>query len=72
MAEEQRSLIKFCIFNELSKKETMLMLQKAYGDKAMKKTVMCKWYTRFLNGHKSVRDEKRSGRQKIVMSNHVV
>ena len=43
----------------------------AYGDKAMKKTAMCKWYARFLDGQESIRDEKHSPRPKIVTSNHV-
>jgi hypothetical protein len=44
MASEQQSSIKFCVLNRFSKKETMLRLQKAYGDQAMKKTAMYKWY----------------------------
>lgn len=71
MAEEQRSSIKFCVLNGLSKKETMVMLQKAYGDKAMKKTAMYKWYARFLEGQQSIHDDQRCGRPKLVTSNHV-
>ena len=69
MAEEQRSAIKFCVLNGFSKKETMLRLQKAYGEQAMKKTAM--WFSRFVDGRKSTHDDKRSGRPKTVTSNHV-
>jgi hypothetical protein len=72
MASEQRSSIKFCVLNGFSKKETMLSLQKAYGDQAMKKTAICKWYARFLGGQQSIHDDKRSGRTRPnVTSNHV-
>lgn len=70
MASEQRSSIKFCVLNGFSKKETMLRLQKAYGDQAMKKTAMYKWYARFLGGQQSIHDDKRSGRPNVT-SNHV-
>ena len=63
--------LKYCNLNRLSKKETMLVLQKAYGYKAMKKMATYKSYARFLDGQESICDEKCSGRPKIVMSNHV-
>ena len=66
MAEKQQSLIKFCVLNRLLKKEIMLMLKKTYGDKAMKKTTIYKWYGRILDGQESILDEKLSGSPKIV------
>jgi hypothetical protein len=40
----------------------MLRLQKAYGDQAMKKTAMYKWYARFQDDQQSIHDDKHSGR----------
>jgi hypothetical protein len=70
MASERRSSIKLCVLNWFSKKITMLRLQKAYGDQAMKKTAMYKWYAPFLGGQQGIHGDKRSGRPN-VMSNHV-
>jgi len=33
-----------------------------YGDNAMKRTAVCKWFKRFSEGRESVTDEERSGR----------
>ena len=38
------------------------MLVKAYGEAAMKRTALHKWYSRYGNGYKSVIEEQRSGR----------
>ena len=45
---------------EKNRKETMEMLVKAYGDAAMKRTALHKWYSRYENGYESVMDEQRS------------
>lgn len=47
------------------------MLQKAYGDKAMKKTSVYEWYRRFQCGQESLSDNARTGRPKSVTSKHV-
>ena len=62
MSVEQRTAIKFCVLNGKNRKETMVMLVKAYGDAAMKRTALHKWYSQYKNGYKSVMDEQRSGR----------
>ena len=59
MAEKQRSSTKFGILNRFTKTETMLMLQKAYDDKTMKKTAMYKWYVQFLDGQENICDEEQ-------------
>ena len=38
----------------------MEMLVKAYGDAAMKRTALHKWYSRYENGYESVMDKQRS------------
>ena len=62
MSVEQRTEIKFCVLNGKNRKETMEMLDKAYGYAAMKRTALHKWYLRYENGYESVMDEQRSRR----------
>ena len=45
MSIEQRTAIKFCVLN--GKNKTMEMLVKAYGDAAMKREALHKWYSRY-------------------------
>ena len=49
----------------------MEMLVKAYGDAAMKRTALHKWYSQYENGYKSVMDKQRSGRPTSIMSQKV-
>ena len=49
----------------------MEMLVKAYGDAAMKRTALHKWYSRYENGYESVMDEQRSGRPTSITSQKV-
>ena len=44
---KQRTAIKFCVLNGKKRKKTMEMLVKAYGDAAMKRTALHKWYSRY-------------------------
>ena len=60
MSVEQRKAIKFCVLNVKNRKETMEMLVKAYGDAAMKRTALHKWYSRYESGYESVMDDQRS------------
>ena len=46
----------------------MEMLVKAYGDAAMKRTALHKWYSRYENGYESVMDDQRSGRPTSITS----
>ena len=62
MSVEQRTGIKNSVFSIEKKKETMEMLVKAYGDAAMKRTALHKWYWRYINGYESAMDKQRSGR----------
>ena len=49
----------------------MEMLVKAYGDAAMKRTALHKWYSRYKNGNESVMDEQRSGRPTSITSQKI-
>ena len=71
MSVEQRTAIKFCVLNGKNRKETMEMLVKAYGDAAMKRTALHKWYSRYENGNESVMEEQRSGRPTSITSQKV-
>ena len=71
MHQNERRTEKFCDLNGKSRKETMEMLVKAYGDAAMKRTALHKWYSRYENGYKSVMDEQGSGRPTLITSQKV-
>ena len=71
MSVEQRTAIKFCVLNGKNRKETMEILVKAYGDAAMKRTALHKWYSRYEHGYERVMDEQRSGRPTSVTSQKV-
>ena len=58
---EQRLNSVLKLLNVKNRKETMEMLVKAYGDAAMKRTALHKWYSRYENRYESVMDEQRSG-----------
>ena len=56
MSVEQRTVIKFCVLNGKKQKETMEKLVKAYGDDAIKRTVLHKWYSRNENEYEKMMD----------------
>ena len=71
MTTEQRSAIKFCVLNKTSRKDTIQMLERAHGIRAMKKSQVYEWYGRFKNGPESINDEPRSGEPASITSRHV-
>src|ERR1700729_3035681 len=64
MAErvEQRICIKFCAKLQHSSTETILMIQKAFGDDAMSATQIKVWQKRFKDGRESVECDPIPGR----------
>ena len=56
---EQRAVL---FLLEKSASETIVMLKTAYGDAALSKTRVYKWFSRFKNGHLSNENQPRSGR----------
>jgi hypothetical protein len=61
---EQRVAIKFCFKAGLSATETLVLVQKAYGNEALNRSNVCGWYSRFRDGRELVEDDERGGRPK--------
>jgi len=55
---EQRVAIKFCFKASLSVTETLVVVQKAYGNKALNQTNVFRWYSQFQDGSELVEDDK--------------
>ena len=61
---EQRVAIKFCFKAGLSATETLVLVQKAYGNEALNRSNIFRWYSRFQDGKELVEDDERGGRAK--------
>jgi hypothetical protein len=61
---EQRVAIKFCLKARLSATETLVLVQKANGNEALKRSNVLRWYSRFRDGRELVEDDERGGRPK--------
>jgi len=61
---EQRVAIKLCFKAGLSVTETLGLVQKAYGNEAVNRSNVFRWYSRFRDGRKLVEDDERGGRSK--------
>jgi len=59
---EQRATIKFCLEACLSATETLVLVQKAYGNEALNRSNAFRWYSRFRDGREMVEDDERGGR----------
>ena len=68
---EQRSAIKFCVANKKTRQETFEMLKTAFGNNAMKKTALYKWYSKFERGDNSVTDEPRPDRPSSISTKKI-
>ena len=70
-ALEQRSTIKFCEANKKSRQETFEMLKTAFGNNAMKKNALYKWYSKFEQGDNYVTDGSRPGRPSSISTKKI-
>jgi hypothetical protein len=61
---EQRVAIKFCFKAGLSATETLVLVQKAYGNETLNRPNVFRWYSRFQDGRELVEDDERGGRPK--------
>ena len=59
---KQRICLKFCIANVISCAESLIILQKAYGELTLSKTLAYEWYGAFKSGWYMVEDLPCSGR----------
>ena len=61
---EQRVAIKFCFKAGLSATETLVLVQKAYGNEALNQLNLFRWYSQFWNGRDLVEGDERGGHPK--------
>jgi hypothetical protein len=59
---EQRFAIKFGFKAGKSATETLLMVNAAYGDQALSRPNVFRWYGRFRDGREDIEDDPRMGR----------
>jgi len=62
LSMEQRLAIKFCFKDGKSAKETLQMVNAAYGDQALSCLNVFRWYGWFRDGREDIEDDPRSGR----------
>jgi hypothetical protein len=60
---EKRFAIKFCFKASLSATETLVLVQEAYGNEALNRSNIFRWYSRFRDVRGRV-DDERGGRPK--------
>jgi len=60
----ERVAIKFCFKAGLSATETLVLVQKAYGNEAVNRSNVVRWYSRFRDRRELVEDNERGGRPK--------
>jgi transposase len=65
---EQRATKKFCFKAVLSVTETLVLVQKAYGNEVLKRSSVFRWYSRFRDRRELVEDDKRGGRPKSTQT----
>ena len=61
---EQSVALNFCFTVGLYATETLVLVQKAYGNEALNRSNVFWWYSRFQDGRGLVEDEERGGRPK--------
>jgi hypothetical protein len=55
---EQRVVIKFCIKASLTATETLVLVQKFYGNEALNRSNVFRWYSQVRDGRELVTDER--------------
>jgi len=61
---ERRVATKFCFKASLSATKTPVLVQKTYRNKALNRTNVFRWYSRFRDGREPVENDERSSRPK--------
>jgi hypothetical protein len=70
--KEQRVCIKFCQKLGKTATETYEMLHQAFGETVLSRSKTFEWYSRFKNGHKSIKDDSHTGQPSMVRTNETV
>jgi len=65
---EQRVAIKFCFKASLSVTETLVLVKKAYGNEALNRSNIFRWYSWFWDGRELVEDNRRGGHPKLTQT----
>jgi len=63
---EQRVAIKFCFKAGLSATDTIVLVQKAYGNETLNWSNIFRWYSRFRDVRELVEDDERCGHPKSI------
>jgi hypothetical protein len=66
MAEQQLCAIEFCVRLGKSVSKNLKLVHQAYGDDAMGRAAVFKWWKRFRDGETNVKNEPRSGRPRAA------
>jgi hypothetical protein len=61
---EQRGATKRCFKAGLSAIETLVLVQRAYGNEGLNQSNVFRWYSRYRDGKELVEDNERDGRPK--------
>jgi hypothetical protein len=61
---EQKVAIKLCFKAGLSAKETLVLVQTTYGNEALNRPNVFRWYSRFRDQRELVEDDESGGRPK--------
>ena len=69
---EERYAIKFQFKLGKNATETYGMLQNAFGPCCMNRASVFEWHKRFKESRKSVRDDERCGRSKVVITPELI
>jgi len=65
---EQSIAIKFCFKAGLSVTETLVLAQKAYGNEALNRSYVFRWYSPFGDRRDLVEDDERGGHPKLTQT----
>jgi hypothetical protein len=67
---EQQLVIKFCFKAGRSAMETLQMVNAAYGDQALSRSNVFRWYGRFRDGREDTEDNPRSDRRTVCRNDN--
>jgi hypothetical protein len=65
---EQRVAIKFCFKAGLSATETLVLVHETYGNEALNRSNVFRWYSRFPDRRELIEDDERGGRPKSTQT----